>query len=389
MGDVPPRVAIVYRVIRQYRVPFYRELRSELEHRGIELAVVHNTPPREQDPRKDVVDDQSLAWTKRSPAREVSIAGKPLMWQSAPKGLRTADLVVVEQANRLLLNYRLLLRRRLGGPKVALWGHGDDPNPDASPAAERFKQLYSTEPDWWFAYTEGVAELVRSFGFPAERITNVNNSTDTRQLSAALQSVTDDQVQLFREEHGIRGKHVGLYVGALVPEKRLDFLVQAADIVREASPDFELVVVGGGPLTPWVREQASRRPWMHHLGQRFGEDLARVLRLSTILMVPTWVGLAIVDGLAAGLPLVTRASAAHGPEIDYLRQDENGRLVDDDGDPRRYAEGVLAVFHDPDQLDRMQAECRADAARLGTEEMARRFADGIEAALAAPRRRGR
>ena len=384
----PPRVAVVQRTIRRYRMPFFRSLGSELEQRGIQLAVVHNTPPRDQDRRKDVVDDESLAWAKRAPARDVGIAGKTLLWQSAPRGLHQADLVVVEQASRLLLNYRLLLRRRFGGPKVALWGHGDDPYPDPSMTAERFKRFYSTQPDWWFAYTDGVAELVEAFGFPGERITAVNNSTDTQQLAAAVRAVSDDQVQQLRDAHGIRGDQVGLYAGALVPEKRLDHLVEAADVVRDASPAFELVLVGDGPLAPWVQEQASRRPWMHYLGQQFGDDLARVMQLSAFLMVPTWVGLVIVDGFAAGLPLIARASAAHGPEIDYLRQNENGRLVDDGGDPRRYAEGVVAVLQDPPRLDRMRAGCREDAIRMGTEEMARRFADGIEAAIAAPRRRG-
>jgi glycosyltransferase involved in cell wall biosynthesis len=384
----PPRVVVVQRTIRRYRMPFFRSLRSELHQRHIQLAVVHNTPPRDQDRRKDVVGDDSLIWAKRSPARDIGIAGKSLLWQSAPRGFRKADLVVVEQANRLLLNYRLLIGRRFGGPKVALWGHGDDPHPNPSMAAERFKQLYSTQPDWWFAYTFGVADLVEAFGFPGERITDVNNSTDTQQLATAVGAVSDDQVQRLRDAHGIRGGQVGLYAGALVPEKRLDHLVQAADVVRDASPAFELVLVGDGPLALWVQEQASRRPWMHYLGQRFDDDLAKVMRLSTFLMVPTWVGLVIVDGFAAGLPLIARASAAHGPEIDYLRQDENGRLVDDGGDPRRYAEGVLAVLQDPRLLDRMRAGCRADAIRMGTDEMARRFADGIEAAIAAPRRRG-
>ena len=386
--STPPRVVVVQRTIRRYRMPFFRSLRSELDRRHIRLAVVHNTPPMDQDPRRDVLNHESLTWAKRSPAREIVVAGKPLLWQSAPTGLHQADLVVVEQANRLLLNYRLLLRRRFGGPKVALWGHGDDPHPNPSPAAEWFKQLYSTQPDWWFAYTYGVADLVEAFGFPGERITDVNNSTDTQQLAAAVGAVSDDQVRQLREVHGIRGDQVGLYAGALVPEKRLDHLVEAADVVREASPAFELVLVGDGPLAAWVQEQASRRPWMHYLGQRFDDDLAEVMRLSTFLMVPTWVGLVIVDGFAAGLPLIARESAAHGPEIDYLRQDENGRLVDDGGDPRRYAEGVLAVLEDPPLLDRMRAGCREDANRMGTGEMARRFADGIEAALTAPRRRG-
>jgi L-malate glycosyltransferase len=378
-----PRVAIVQRVVRRYRLPFLDSLRAELDERGIELAFVHNTPENAQDRRRDVAE---LSWAHRTSSWDLGVAGKSVMWQAAPRGLFDADLVVVEQANRLLLNYRLLLRRRLGGPKVALWGHGDNPHPDGSSIAEALKRLYSTQPDWWFAYTDGVADLVEGFGFPRERITSVNNSTDTRRLMGDAAAVTDEDVQRFRDEHDIRGEHIGLYAGALLPEKRLDYLLEAADAVRGALPDFELVIVGDGPLAPWIAEQADQRPWMHYLGQRFGGELARVMRLSSVLMVPTWVGLVIVDGFAAARPLLTRASAAHGPEIEYLRHGENGYLIDDDGDPRRYAEAVVAILSDAALLGRLREGCRRDAQRMGTEEMARRFADGIEAALAAPPR---
>jgi L-malate glycosyltransferase len=379
-----PRVVVIQRVVRRYRVPFLQSLRAELEERGIELAVVHNTPARADDRRKDVAE---LSWAHRTSSRDLNVAGKRVMWQAAPPGLFDADLVVVEQANLLLLNYRLLVRRRLGGPKVALWGHGDSPYPDASFVSEALKRLYSTQPDWWFAYTDGVAKLVEAFGFPRQRITSVNNATDTRKLMAAADAVTDEEVQQVRDEFAIRGQYVGLYAGALLPEKRLDYLLAAADALSSDLPGFEFVVVGDGPLAPWIAEQADRRPWMHYLGQRFDGDLARVMRLSSILMVPTWVGLVIVDAFAAGRPLLTRASAAHGPEIEYLRHGENGCLIDDDDDPLRYAEAVAAVLRDASLLERLREGCRRDAQRLGTEAMARRFADGVEGALAAPPRR--
>jgi glycosyltransferase involved in cell wall biosynthesis len=384
MSSPRRQVAIVELEIRQYRVPFFDALRLELATRDIDLRLLHSTPGPDQDARGDLVE---LPWGHHLRRREFGLGGKSLKWQDAPPMLWRADLVVVTQATRLLLNYRLLWRRRRSGPLVAFWGHGRSPHPDAIHLSESVKRWASRQPDWWFAYTDEVADVVAGFGFPRDRITSVQNSTDTRRMTAQVAAASVD-VDGSRGELGISTEGpVGLFVGALVPEKRLDFLLTAADWIRAQVPNFELIVVGEGPLAGWMAEQAGSRPWLHHLGRRFGDDLAPVLAAASLLLVPQWVGLVITDGLAAGRPLIASAAAAHGPEIAYLRSGRNGLLVDDAGDPRRYAAAVVEVLADPEGLRRLQAACVEDAAAFGLEAMATRFADGVERALAAGRRR--
>jgi hypothetical protein len=46
------------------------------------------------------------------------------VWQPVLSATRKADLVIVDQASRLLVNYVLLARQRFGGPSIALWGMG-------------------------------------------------------------------------------------------------------------------------------------------------------------------------------------------------------------------------------------------------------------------------
>jgi glycosyltransferase involved in cell wall biosynthesis len=384
MSSPRPQVAFVELQIRQYRVPFFEALRSELASRDVDLRLLHSTPGPGQDTRGDFVE---LPWGEYLRRRDIGPRGRSLTWQVAPPALWRADLVVVTQATRLLLNYRLLGRRRRGGPLIAFWGHGRSPYPDAIPLSESVKRWASRQPDWWFAYTDGVVDVVAGFGFPRDRITSVQNSTDTRRMAAQVAAVSADVIALRRELGITTEGPVGLFVGALVPEKRLDYLLTAADRIRAQVPDFELVVVGEGPLAGWLAEQAGSRPWLHHLGKRFGDGLAPVLAAASVLLVPQWVGLVITDALAAGRPLIASAAAAHGPEIAYLRSGRNGLLVDDAGDPGRYAAAVVEVLTDPDGLQRLQAACVADAAAFGLEAMATRFADGVERALAVGRRR--
>jgi L-malate glycosyltransferase len=380
------RVTFVQTTIRQYRIPFFEVLRTELRGRGVDISVVHSTPSRDEDQRRDVAE---LSWGERTPVRRIGLGSKNLVWQTAPEIVWSSDLVVVEQATRLILNYRLMPRRHLGGPKVALWGHVVSPYWDANPTSERIKRWVSRQPDWWFAYTDGEAERLQDLGYPAERITSVRNATDTQRMIGHVAAVSDADVERTRREIGLQGEHVGLFLGALVSEKRLDHLVAAADIIRSEIPDFELMVSGDGDLAQWVREQARQRPWMHVLGQRFEQDLALVLSVSSMLLLPAWVGLVITDGLAAGRPLLTSRDAAHGPEIEYLRHGQNGLLIEDGRDPRRYAAGVVTALHEPGLLQRLQEGARADAQVYSAENMAQRFADGVLRALDTEPRRSR
>jgi L-malate glycosyltransferase len=379
-----PRVVIVQRAIRQYRGPFFDRLRDELDHRGIALTVMHNTPHRDDDHRKDVAAPD---WAHRLDAQLVGVGGKHLHWQSPPRALWAADLVVVEQATQLLLNYLLLLRRHAGGPLVGFWGHGTSPYRDAHRAGEAVKRVVSTQPDWWFAYTDGVADRVSDFGFPRDRITSVRNATDTSALAAEVEGVSDGEVERLRRELGVGAGPIGLFVGALVPEKRLEFLLQAGTVIHQAIPGFELVIAGDGAMQDWVSHAVSDRPWLHYAGQRFGRDLAALMKLSSFLLVPAWVGLVVTDSFAAGRPLFTSRSAMHPPEVEYVDHGRNGLLIDDGGDPRRYAAGVVAALQKPGLLDELQRGSRGDADRYGIEDMTVRFADGIEDALASGRRR--
>jgi hypothetical protein len=98
--------------------------------------------------------------------------------------------------------------------------------------------------------------------------------------------------------------------------------------------------------------------------------------------MPGLVGLAILDSFALEVPLVTTSDVAHSVEIAYLEHDVNGLMVSaDEVTPAMYAESVVSLLRDPVRLERLRRRCRDDRQRYTIEEMVRRFADGVEAAL--------
>jgi L-malate glycosyltransferase len=328
-----------------------------------------------------------VAWARHLPRRHLRVGRRGLLWQPYPASLREAQLVIVEQASDLILNYRLLNAQRRGHTRIAFFGHGQNFAEGASRFGEAVKSRASRRVHWWFAYTEKAADVVAGLGYPRDRITVVNNAIDTTQLAAELQEVrASGAADALRRELGLGDGPVGVFLGTLRPDKGLDLLFAAAARIHAARGDFRLVVVGAGPMATEVQRRADQEPWLHYLGARYGQDRAAVLALGDLMLLPGAVGLVVLDAIVAGTPLITTADSPHGPEIAYLRDRENGLLVSTGGDPARYADAVLQVLGDAELAERLSAGCRSDAGRYSLEDMTSRFAEGIRQALRAPRR---
>jgi glycosyltransferase involved in cell wall biosynthesis len=290
--------------------------------------------------------------------------------------------VIVEQASKLLLNYVLLARQSLGGPKVAFWGHGCNfQRHRASRVGETVKRIVSRWPHWWFTYTDACAEVVRRLPYPPERISVVQNAIDTGGL-LARRAVTDcAALTELRRQWGIRSQNIAIYVGGLYAEKRVGFLVAAARAVRRRVPDFELIVVGAGSDQVLVEEACREHRWIHYAGPRFGPDQVPFWALSRLMLLPGAVGLAVLDAFAMEVPLVTIDLTGHGPEIEYLRDGENGLMLPAGASAEDYATVVASLLSDQRRQDRLRAGCRAAARVYTLDVMVDRFAHGVLQAL--------
>lgn len=377
---MPPsaRVVVLQRSLRRYREPFYKHLKARLQEAGVELEVLHSNPPEEEDSRRDA---GHLPWAKHIPMRHFRVRHRQLLWQSALRHVRGADLVIVEQAAMLLLNPVLLVAQRLGGPRVAFWGHGANFDEEsASSLGEGFKRQQSRRAHWWFAYTDEAAAVVGKLGFPPERVTVVHNSTDTRALSAAVSNLTRAALATIRKDFGLSPGPVAVFVGSLVEAKGLSLLLLAADRVVVRIPTFRLVIIGAGELEADLREAAQTRPWLHMTGTLFGDDLAAVLGAADTAVLPGWAGLSITDCFAAGLPVVISEGLPHPPEAAYVQDGINGVRVATDT-PTDLADALVDLLTQDARLATLAAGALRTAQQFTVEAMSERFADGIVEAL--------
>jgi glycosyltransferase involved in cell wall biosynthesis len=372
---------MVFKYLLQHRVAFCERLRDQLDARGVELRLIYGQPGPEDAPRQDEAD---LAWANRIRNVVVPLGRRELFWQPALPLLREADLVVVNDASKLLLNYVLMLQQVVGRRRVALLGHGFNARRrPGTRLGERLKRVVSQQAHWWFAYNEASANAVARLGYPRERITSIQNAIDTRSLVAARQAVAVAQLHQLRQELGVRGGKIGLFIGGMYEDKLLPFLLEACGAIRRAVPDFEMMFMGAGHDEGLVRAAAAEHPWIHHVKPKFEAEKVPYCMLADVLLLPAAVGLTVLDSFALQLPLVTIAEQYHGPEIAYLEHEVNGVVLPRSTGPAAYAAEVVRLLQDESRMARLRAGCCHSSTVYTAEEMARRFADGLLQALAA------
>lgn len=375
------RVLIIEAQIKRYRLPFYLRLHAALAHHGVKLRVVYSDPPAAEVVKQDNCDLPRDFGVK---VRGYWLAHSRFLFQPAFRQIAAADLVIVDQANRLLLNHLLLPLSRFRLKSLAFWGLGENLQADRSPVSEWHKKKTLNWVKWWFAYTQGTARYLESHGVPAAKITAVQNSIDTRAIRACVRNLSPHTKALLRARLGIPlAASVGIFVGMLHKVKSLPFLIDASIRVRQSVPDFQLIVAGGGPDELDIKRAAAEQPWIHFVGPQFGKNKAGVMGIADLFLLPGRAGLAILDGLAAGLPIIATRLPIHGPEIEYLEHGVNGLLTDPN--PAAYAAAISALLSEKDRHAALREGAAASGEHYSIEAMVENFRSGIARCLAQPR----
>jgi glycosyltransferase involved in cell wall biosynthesis len=374
------KVTIVQRILPHYRIPFFTQLAEALAKDGIELSLVYGQELQGTVPKTFEFD---APWAHRIKNAYFKIFGYEMVWQPCLKMTGGSDLIIVEQANRLLVNYAYLLLRKAGNFKLAYWGHGKNMciGPGRNKLREYLKRALGRSVDWWFAYTGLSARVASDLGMPLDRITAVMNSIDTEELEEGVRQATPEQLDALKKTLGIRSDNVGVFCGGMNRAKHLDFLLDACVNIKTQLPGFEIIFIGSGPEQHKVEKAAAQYSWVHYVGPKYGLERVAYLMLGKALLMPGLIGLVILDSFVTQVPVFTTDTPGHGPEIDYLEDGLNGVLVH--AGEESYSQSVVAYFESVDMQSALRNGCAASAQKYSLKNMVMNFSDGIKRCLPA------
>jgi len=385
MTDAPDRkkVAILHQgCVPVYRRAFFERLSTTCKTR---YHVFYGKPP--SNTSLQAAEGPFTFDSTRVKNRELKLGGSLLVYQ--PVVLKYLfggfNAVVIGHEFKFLSSLIVLVFSKLLRRPVIWWGFGyrkaygawqGQGRPSrkdrlAMWAADRLARLG----DGYLAYTEaGKAHLV-DIGFPPERVQVLRNTIDIEEQIALAQSVRDLAPAQIRDDLDLkRDSRVLLYIGRLVPRKKIDLLIRFGQQTRELDGrPVEILIIGDGDQRAHLQAQAQGADNIHFLGALDPADpaIAKAFRISSAVVIPGYLGLAINHAFAHGCPVITQNHEYHSPEIDYLTDKVDGLLLSPDDDA--FCSDLAAFLSDDELQNRLSENALKTRENLRMDHMVRGF----------------
>jgi L-malate glycosyltransferase len=369
------KILIIYKFLPQYRREFFNQLKIELAKHRIELELIYGKNTNSDALKRDEVD---IEWAKFIPNRRLTIGKTELLWQPCLKYLKDKDMVIVENGNRLIINYYLLISKRFYKYKLAFWGHGRNLGEDIGSFRNRFKFFFMNKCDWWFGYTKGTKSILLANKYPENKITVVQNAIDTLSLRKYYSDINNCEINDLKDQLGIKNFKTGIYCGAMYPGKNLDFILETCLRVKKEIPEFNMIFIGSGIESYKVLEASKSYDWIHYVGSKFGKECVKYFKISLIQLMPYYVGLGMLDSFAMETPMITTSNPFHGPEIEYLENRINCIVTNDNLDD--YSQTVIDTLKTKKYVDLIEG-CKLSTEVYTLETMVENFKNGVLSCL--------
>jgi len=207
--------------------------------------------------------------------------------------------------------------------------------------------------EWWMTYESKRViscsssmkwELENHFHLPSEKITVIPNAVDISKYEKQIDR------EAVKRRYGIEPyERVVLFVGRLVPQKGVEYLIRAIPLILQQHGNVKFVIAGDGWSKDYLEDLARSVGFIdkiRFLGFISDSELTELTMSADVLVVPSVYepfGIVALEGMAAGVPVV---AANVGGLSEIIEHDRTGVLVY----PKNFesiAWGVNRVLSDP------------------------------------------
>lgn len=364
-------VVIVKTDLKKYRLNTFPKLRDELLFHNIDFQVFHTEQSNYEKKKGDSIETENN-WSKKYKSMRV-FGGKILIYQIPLMVYFKTDLLILVQSNSNILNFPIILFRKLLGKKTALWGH--DKNYQLKKAsistylAEAYRKFVNNSADFWFSYTKITSENLIMGGYSKGKIQTINNSIPIDETFSEYNN---------RDRSDIINI---LFCGSIYEEKNVDYVLQLAS--KLSSERFKFMIAGDGPSAISLRNQAKfmQLKNVQFIGRVEGKTKSDLFSKSHFTILPGLVGLGILESFYFQSPLLTTRSAFHSPEIAYFDNQKNGLFLSSNLDEA--AQELISLVQDKNKIRFLRENCKRSYERYSNENFINNIVKGIRRCLCA------
>lgn len=192
--------------------------------------------------------------------------------------------------------------------------------------------------DQVIALSQSLAQLTENLGIPREKIRVMPNGVN---------------IEIFKPV-GTKKEPVILFVGSIIRRKGVHHLIEAAPQILQSLPEYELVIIGEGPLEKELQfrvDALGLNDRVRFLGVRTPTDVRLWMQKAKLFVLPSLeegLGVVLLEALACGTPCV---GSQVGGIPDVIRP-EVGQLTPPD-DPDQLADAIIGLLKDEDRWEEM------------------------------------
>jgi glycosyltransferase involved in cell wall biosynthesis len=338
------RVALIWRYLHHYKIPFYRRLSQVPE---IDLTVLHggNTWSPKETINK-IYSEKTFKSIKINTIEKEIFGAVCVIQTGILKHIlkNKYDVIVCEGNFGIFSNFTIALVARVLHAKFILYCSGWDRGKiKGFPAFFKgyYGRLLVRLTHGFICYGSNAKKQLEKFGANPSRCFVVQNTIDTEEISSKYSECLD-KAQRKRETLKLAKKKVILSVGRLIYRKRSDLLIEAFQIIRSKRNDICLFLIGDGPERHRLEGIIKNKgiPDVNLLGAII-DDVWVYFAMADMFVLPGTGGLAINEAMAFGLPVI--CSEADGTEKDLIIDGKTG-LFFKKGDANSLADKMILLL---------------------------------------------
>jgi len=207
--------------------------------------------------------------------------------------------------------------------------------------------------EWWGTYEASKIivtsnslkhEVCGHFHIPWEKVEIIPNGINTEKFKVSVDKIA------VKSRYGISpNEKLVLYVGRLVPQKGVEYLIQAVPMIAGKYPNVKFLIVGEGWLRDYLESlaQSTGQRWrITFTGFIPDHEVVALMKSADVLVVPSVYepfGIVALEGMAAGVPVI---ASQVGGLSEVIEHDKSGVFVYP-RNPESIAWGVGHVLSNP------------------------------------------